>query len=394
MPTGVGIQGLRGTGEFSVDFRPTNYRELYTMLEPNGSAPMNALLAMGSSEETDDPTYNNFRDEMPARVLQVNYGAGYNTSATALTIDADNDIGFAVTGTLIANQRTGEIMRCSADSSGTTLTVTRNIGGTALSILDNDVLAIVGSAFAEGSGAPTSVSFDPDLAYNLIQIFKTAFSVTGTTKETFFRTGDKEDEYSKKALKLHMSDIERAMFFGKRAESGANNAKLRFTGGLLTTITTVEDVASATVAYTWSEDDFDRWLIDTCFAFGSKEKVVFCGAQIAGHLQAIAKNRWQPTQIDNTYGINVTGYKTFAGTLMVHLHPQFRQISSLASTAIFLDFPYIKYRHLKNRDTRMEENIQANDADEVKHQYVSDCGLELLQDKVHSVVKNWTIVGA
>ena len=42
------IQGMRGTGEFSSDFRPKNYRELFTLLEPNGNAPLNAMLAMGS----------------------------------------------------------------------------------------------------------------------------------------------------------------------------------------------------------------------------------------------------------------------------------------------------------------------------------------------------------
>ena len=62
MPTG--IQGLRGSGEFSTDFRPTNYRELFTLLEPNGSAPFNALLAMTSGEATDDPIFSNFRDDI------------------------------------------------------------------------------------------------------------------------------------------------------------------------------------------------------------------------------------------------------------------------------------------------------------------------------------------
>lgn len=63
------IQGMRGSGEWSADqdVRPTNYRELFTLLEPNGNAPLNAMLAMGSSEPTDDPTYKNFRDELPDR---------------------------------------------------------------------------------------------------------------------------------------------------------------------------------------------------------------------------------------------------------------------------------------------------------------------------------------
>ena len=73
------VQGLRGTGEFSVDFRPKNYRELFTLLEPNGNAPLNALLAMGSSESTDDPEYKNFRDELPDRkMLQCQCHNGCN----------------------------------------------------------------------------------------------------------------------------------------------------------------------------------------------------------------------------------------------------------------------------------------------------------------------------
>ena len=66
------IQGLRGTGQFTTDFRPKNYRELYSLLEPNGNAPLNALLSMASSEATDDPEFINFRDELPARELTGN----------------------------------------------------------------------------------------------------------------------------------------------------------------------------------------------------------------------------------------------------------------------------------------------------------------------------------
>ena len=61
----AGIQGLRGTGQFTTDFRPKNYRELFTLLEPNGNAPLNGLLAMTGSEATDDPEFKNFRDELP-----------------------------------------------------------------------------------------------------------------------------------------------------------------------------------------------------------------------------------------------------------------------------------------------------------------------------------------
>lgn len=384
------IQGLRGTGQFDTDFRPKNYRELFTLLEPNGNAPLNALLSMASSEATDDPEFKNFRDELPERKLSINNGAGYNDSATSLTIDSGADNLFAVAGTIVVNSATNEVMRVTADAGSTTLTVERNIGGTAHSITDGDELFIAGSAYAEGAGSPTGVSFDATVASNFTQIFRTAFTVTETLRSTNLRTGDKEDELATKALKLHMSDIERAMFFSRKHEKDATSANpLRFTGGLMNTITNVIDRSTNT--NTMTEKQFDDALIEDIFAFGSKQKIMFCGAKVAGHLQQFGKNRWQPTVVEGTYGVNLTQYSTFAGDLMVHLHPQFRQVPGMDNAAVILDFPYLSYRYLEGRDTQLLRDRQANDADQVKHEYLTECGLEMLQDKVHAVIKNWNL---
>tara|TARA_B100000085_G_scaffold247524_1_gene241943 strand:+ start:2657 stop:3823 length:1167 start_codon:yes stop_codon:yes gene_type:complete len=382
------IQGLRGTGQFTNDFRPKNYREMFTLLEPNGSAPLNALLSMTSSEGTDDPEYKNFRDELPDRKLSVN-GAVASASTTAITVDAGNDNLFAVAGTIIVNSETGEVMRCTADSTATGLTVERNIGGTSHTIADGAMLFIAGSAYEEGASSPTGVSFDASVATNFTQIFRTSFQVTETLNATNLRTGDKEDEMATKALKMHMSDIERAMFFGKKHESnGSTSQPRRFTGGLTTTLSNVID--RSTASSSMSEDQFDRFLIEDIFAFGSKQKLAFCGAKVAGHLQKIGKNRWSPTQIDDSYGINFTNYQTFAGDLMVHLHPQFRQVPGMDNAMIILDFPYLKYRYLDGRDTQLLRDRQAPDLDAKKHEYLTECGLELTQDKVHTYIKNWT----
>jgi hypothetical protein len=384
----AGIQGLRGTGEFTTDFRPKNYRELFSLLEPNGNAPLQALLAMTSSEATDDPSYKNFRDELPSRKLKVN-GAVASTSTTSITVDSGNDNLFAVTGTIIVNSATGEVMRCTADSGATTLTVERNIGGTSHQIADDADLFIAGTAYEEGANSPTGVSFDATVAENFTQIFRSAFTVTETLKATNLRTGDKEDEMATKALKMHMMDIERAMFFGRKHETnGSTSQPRRFTGGLTTTLSNVVD--RSTASNTMTEDQFDRQLIENIFAFGSKQKIMFCGAKVAGHLQKFGKDRWKPHVIESTYGVNMTGYETFAGTLAVHLHPQFRMVPGMENAAIIVDFPFLKYRYLEGRDTSLLRDRQAPDADAVKHEYLTECGLELLQDKVHTHIKNWT----
>lgn len=382
----AGIQGLRGTGQFTSDFRPKNYRELFTLLEPNGNAPLNALLSMTSSEATDDPEFKNFRDELPARALVVN--GAVNNSATSITITNNNAGTFAVAGSLIVNSATNEVMRCTADSTATSLTVERGIGGGAAAIDDGANLFIAGTAYEEGATSPTGISFDASVASNFTQIFRTAFTVTETLRATNLRTGDKEDEMATKALKLHMQDIERAMFFGKKNEANASTAQpTRMTGGLISTITNVNDRATASGVMT--EDQFDRSLIEDVFAFGSNQKIMFCGAKVAGHLQKFGKDRWQPTVVEGTYGVNLTRYATFAGDLMVHLHPQFRQVPGMENAAVIIDFPHLKYRFMEGRDTQLLRDRQSNDMDAVKHEYLTECGLELLQDKTHAYIKGW-----
>ena len=389
------ISGMRGSGEFSTDFRPKNYRELFTLLEPNGNAPLQAMLAMSSTETTDDPEYKNFRDELPDRTLTVN-GALANTNGTSITIDASDDNKFAVNGSIVINQTTGEVMHVTADTASTTLAVTRNIGGTSHQIADNAVLFIAGFAAAEGGSSPTAISFDATVVSNYTQIFRTAFQVSNTLSSTFLRTGDKMDESMTKALKMHMSDIERAMFFGVKHEANGSSATpTRYTGGLVNSLTNVVDIATDYASYggtgagKMTEEGFDSLLISTVFKYGSNQKIAFVGETVANQLQQIGKDRWQPTAVEGTYGVNLVKYSTFAGDLMVHLHPMFRQLDHMKNAMVIVDFPYMSYRCLEGRDTQLLENRQSPDADSVKHEYLTECGLELLQDKVHAYVKGW-----
>lgn len=387
------IAGLRGTGEFTVDFRPTNYREMYTLLEPNGSAPLNALLAMTTGESTDDPKFNHFRDELPNRVITINEASGYNAAATSLTVDATDDVNFVVPNTLLANVRTGEVMRATAlpTSNGTVITVARNVGGTSFTIVDNDVLAIVGFADEENGSKPNVSTWDATVDYNYTQIFKTGIGLSGTLQETYLRTGSKEQEMLQKALKLHMSDIERTFFWGRRAiENGTTAKPRRYTGGLLTMIPNQIDASSGFgSANTISELEFDRLLVENIFAYGSKQKLVFAGPRVISNLQQIAKARWAPQQVSGSYGVSMTAYSTFAGDLIVHLHPLFRQIPGYEHVAVIVDLPYLKYRYMQNRDTDLKLNVETPGTDGVEHFYQTECGLEMTQSKPHAVIRNW-----
>lgn len=393
---GPSISGIRGTGTFSETFRPKNYRELYTLLEPNGSAPLNALLAMGQSEPTSDPEYRNFQDDLPARVMTTS-AAVADTTTGSITLAAGDDNRYAVNGAILVNATTGEVMRVTADTTGTALAVTRNIGSTTFQIASGAKLFLAGFAAAEGGSAPSPVSFDVTMAFNYTQIFRTSFQLTNTLRATTLRTGPKEDELRTKALKLHMTDIERAMFFGRRVELNGSTAQpTRITGGLINSLSNVTDISTEFASFggasagQMNEQGFDFCLIDRIFAFGSKQKIAFVGSQTANIIQQMGKRRWNPVTLTDTYGVSMTKYTTYAGDLMVYLHPQFRQIPLMTNAMIIVDFPYLRYRYLEGRDTTLLENRQAPDIDGVIHEYRTECGLELLQDKVHAVIKGWT----
>lgn len=385
------IAGLRGTGQFGVDYRPTNYRELFTLIEPNGTAPLNALLSMAQSESTDDPKFNHFRDELPARVLTMNASA--LVGDTSLTVTNISDNAFAVPNAILLNTRTNELLRMTAAPGTTSLTsvIRGAAGSTAAAMNSGDKLVIVGYADQEGGNKPTAVSFDPTTDYNYTQIFKTGVALTNTQKATYLRTGDKEQEMITKGLKLHMADIERAMFWGRRFEENGSTAQpRRFTGGLFNMITNVVDAASGfTTANTITENEFDRLLIENIFAWGGKQKLAICGPRVLSNLQKIAKARWQPTQVEGSYGVSMTGYSTFAGDLNVMLHPMFRQIPGFDSTMLILDLPYVKYRFMEGRDTNLKRDVQGNDSDGTEHFYLTECGLELTQGRPHTILKNW-----
>ena len=275
------------------------------------------------------------------------------------------------------------------------------------------MIIVVGNAYAEGSRSPEAVTYEVTVHYNYCQIFKDSYELTKTLDKTKLRTGPKYRELQSKTLKDHMIGLERAFFFGRRSIANANTSQpTRTTGGLLSTIKTnvydlnlaanytktrtsagVTDVGSGKVVLqqnTMDEDELDSFITNVIFAFGSANKLVFCGPRICDHFQRIGKDRWRPENLKNTYGVSITRYHTYAGDLNVSLHPQWRQLhGAYEYSAIILDFQYIKYRHMPMRDTKLEKNIHENDADKIKDQYLAECGIELTQDKVHTILHNW-----
>ena len=83
---------------------------------------------------------------------------------------------------------------------------------------------VIGTAFAEGTGAPDVFSQELDHDYGYTQIFKTACEMSNTARATVYKGyADEWQRIWNLKLREHKVDIERAMLFGQRASSGGVN---------------------------------------------------------------------------------------------------------------------------------------------------------------------------
>src|SRR5215207_10082017 len=168
------ILGMRTTANFVTNQRPENWRETIALMYPNSGrvrqAPLTALTSVMKKRKVDDPVFHWWDKSLNNRrfLITANVAASAANAAGSLTVDATYN---AATGLkkndLIFIEQTGEVARVSSDPTATnTIPLVRGVatGGSGLAIADiagagvNPYAMVIGSAFEEGSDAPTGVN--------------------------------------------------------------------------------------------------------------------------------------------------------------------------------------------------------------------------------------------
>lgn len=398
----MAIIGLRHTDNFATNERPQNWREAILRLEPNGNTPLTALTSMMKSENTDDPQFNWWEKILQTRRVALSTAATANTQQLSLSSGA---LGFK-TGDLLMVESSQEIVVVTQDPTiDTNLLVQRGFAGTTAAAIAattagaNPYLRCIGSAFEEGSDAPTGVSFDPTQYYNYTQIFRNTLEMTRTAQKTRLRTGDQVKEAKRECLELHAMDMEMAFWFGKRGASVKNGKPWRTTDGIYNRIysaATSQIITSATAVTMTVLEGY----LKSAFQYGSNEKMGFTGN--AGLLlinQVVRKNSQYNIQFGiKEYGMNVARLVTPFGELVLKNHPLFNQMPGgttagtdylgLDTWLWILDMKQIRYRYFTGDDTRYEKDLAANGFDGDKSGYLTECGLEINNSLTHYVIKN------
>lgn len=384
------VLGMRGSGSWSSDERPTNYREMILYMYPNAKAPMMALLSKLGDESVDDPKYTFFMKGLPAQRVGVG-GGGYNDSDNPVTITLDSGgYTYCKPGHAVMNERTLEVMWVTSVTTDQ-IVCQRDVGSALAAGLNTDSMLVVGSAHEEGADTPASRAYDPTTDYNYTQIFRNSVNQTGTARATHLRTGDQVKAAQKECMLLHHIEMEKAFIFGRRKEYTGGSQPKRTTGGFLQFVTTnVLDLTAPTPL------DIDTWetYLESIFSYGSESKLILCGARVVNMINKLARVNSTVDLVpkSSSYGMNIWSYQSPFGEVMFKTHPLFSENATFTSWGLVIDAAHMKYRFLKGRDTKYLPNRQGAGIDGVLDEYLTEAGYELRHQVCHGVIKGLTSV--
>lgn len=391
------IAGLRGTGDWGTDERPKNFRETILWRQPNGMTPLTALLSKMGDESTDDPEFAWWEEQLDTIRIAETTGLAANVGSTTLTASGGGLYNL-VPGDLLLVEKTdqttydNEIVEVTAVASDTSATIARAQAGTTVAaIAASTFLTKIGNVYEEGSGAPSASTRNPTKYYNYTQIFKTTYKITETAKRTTARTGDPLKNDKKRKMFDHSIAMEWAFLFGRRYETtGSGGKPKRYTGGLRSFLTSNVTVFSTTPTEATFLD-----AVYPVFNYSSgagDERIVLCGNQAMNTLNQLAKNssssRINFDGVVRIYGMALQRWILPQGTLYVKTHPLMNNHPRYNASMFVIDPSAMKYRYL--RDTTFKDNIQANDEDTQRGQWLTEAGLEINHQNTMAYIGKFT----
>jgi len=368
----------RGTENVISERIAINMSETISQLQPSASPLLVLTKKMGTMKST-NYKFEWMEDDLMVRDVVLEAA----TDVATTIVVATGEGALVAVNDLIKVVRTGEVVKVTAIA-GDSLTVIRSYGETANAAINlDDKAMVVANANMQGAGAPGEKYTNPVPNYNYTQIFRTPFSITNTLDKTKMIGGQELASLRRKAGIEHAKSIELALILGERNLDTSGAQPITTTRGVLKFLAT----SPANATYTAAAVTEVNWLdfLQEVFRYGSSTKPMFTSPTLLGKINSWAQGKLEIMQssADGTYGLNITKYISPFGTIMFINHPLL--VDSYDGYGIVLDMEEVKYRALMERDTKLKTNIQNNDEDGKRDEYLTEAGLELRQPKKHGL---------
>lgn len=358
--------GILTTAALTQDSARKSFAGMITRLMPNGQAPLFGMTSMLKSDTAVATEHGFFTKTMV--FPQLTLAASALSSDTVLTVTSTNNI---VPGMLLRVDSTGENVIVNGVSSGTSVTVTRGVGGVSAQAISSAVnLYSIGNAYEESSIRPQALNINPVRITNLTQIFRNTWAISGSVQSTQMLVGDTNVAESKQdAAMFHAVDLEKSLFFGQKSAGQRNGQPFRTMDGLIATIGNIAYYPSAlysspnvftaggTTNYTQLQGFLEPTLNQATDPKVANERVVFCGGTAKKVINDIGRlnGTYYLTDGQTNWGLQFTTFKTARGTFRLIEHPLFNSNSSWAKMAVVVDLSSFNLAYLGDRKTQYKE---------------------------------------
>jgi len=256
----------------------------------------------------------------------------------------------------------------------------------AQAIASSDELFIVSNVNAEGASLRTIKTVQLANLNNFCEIVRTPLGITGTEAASKLYGGPDRSRLQALAGIEHMKDWEHISFFGARKEDvTTSGAPKRFAGGLQEYILTNVTPAVGTL----TETAFQTFL-RSGFRYGSNRKVLFASPLVITAIEGFARNTLRTNLPDHaeTFGVTMSTYVSGQGVVDIVMERAWLDSRSYNGYAFLVDMDAAEWHYL--RDTKLLENRQANDADKLEDEYLTEAAPVFKNEQKHALMKGVT----
>lgn len=341
----MAVQGVFASDAGIVGDRIGDFASSLLRIMPDGQAPLLALSSGMESMDAYDTIINWFEENHLTGRSNVNSFVT-NGDGTGFVL---NDASSYVAGTVLLNETSGEVMLVTAVVVATnTITVIRAVAGTLTTVIVNDKLQRVGTAFEENSARPVAVANLGYVRTNYVQIFRNSWNVSGTAQAVRYHTGSQVAKSMRDCGDMHAEDIERAFIWGKKAIGVMNSQPMRLADGIYAQLSTNISAAGSTTTYA-QVDTFLQNIFSKNIKGKPNERISFLGNKALSVLNAIAKGN-STMFIEpgvTVFGMNIHRWITPYGTVMLKTHPLFNENPTFTKDWLVLHPGAVRTRYLR-----------------------------------------------
>ena len=275
---------------------------------------------------------------------------------------------------------------------GSTLTITRGIGGSGANTIGATAdIRILAPAFPEGAAFGTARTTAKSVQISYTQIFRRPVVVTKSeVAQALFGPSNDRLFQRRKMLEEHRRDIETAGLWSHPSESLALPSTIRTTMGIKNRIVTNAYNANTTL----TEGAF---LTFTQTAFGQyyegAEKLLVAAPVVISALDWWADNKLRLAPGDDIYGVKVSRYVTSHGDFMITRDLNLANAPTTAAAgwggeAYALDIDSIEFAPLvgngENRDTQLLIDVVKTGIDQYSDEYLTEGSWVVRFEKRHA----------